>query len=1294
MTTSVYIDVHNGQGYRDITKFTSELPSLQFGKSEPTLCDFALTPVTSVAGWVQPVRGAKVKVVDAQWYSRFGGDNGVVFTGYITDEPKLTLLGTRSRAVIYSYKIHATSEEILANMKVLPAKTYLNKTHGFILKDLLDIMFGGTVPFDVTGIQAGGTERLYQVDVSKKWTELALAFGETDGFVYRCLDGRLFYAQEAALNDSDPSPRNKWTIDETDPRYNPDSCDIQPVSDTIFNDVTVIGEDEPTTFVTEHFLSDGYTGDHNLAYAPFGPGHTALLTEDFTGSDFDDSLWSVEDREVSPYMSLFEGSLNVTGGAGHDAGTIYILSRRGIELSGIVSFRDGELAFQPSPHGHGILGGLYTSESIREANLWCGWKLDQDVSPKMLYPFGPSGVETAAGVPLNTEHHYILRRIVDVQAPPPVVDRGSYTVTQPKPAATITWLLEEINDDVPEAVVKTTRVLLTKRYTSTPPEYVLYAPVVPYDCNLVLNFVQVAKPQQVFVTVNGKPVIVGPYMDGGRCTVVTEGTRSKLAWYSINQGASGLGYRDAVIEDKPVRYFRLGESVGSGVASDHSGYSADGTATNVTFGQTGALYGDADGAALFNGSSSVITTPVIGVDGDMTLEAWVKTTDTRAMAPILGRPSTETSTVFGLFNGTVGIYNGVGYGTTIHGNINVADGKWHHIVVVIDALSNAKFFVDGVLDVQINNVAAYGYSPSAMRVGFDGGTSTYFSGSIDELAVYPQIVSDYRLRVHYLRATQSMSDVVTIPEQGSTVAVTYRRNEASRARVTSTTSIASEAALYGDNGIRQKILAKSEVAPPARTSDECLIVARAYLDDRQTTKYEGDYAFDSMVGGSTELNYLPMPGDLVHCDLTTAAGGEVHDYLSIGSVRAEPLGKGVWRISMQFGAINKFDIAQRELMRLRMSSLTDVSITDVEALVDETIDTLSRPDDPFNYAVTSISASSIVVRMTDNGSLPAGVTGYEVRRADSGWGGDGYVARVTSATLTFTRSSRDELFFIRPYDASLNCSNHSALIRVTYPMANQMAVGQIDGMVNPTDVRLVISTPRDPDFAGVIVRHGSQSGVVVYEGDGVSTKRLQVRVYATVSVGRITLDFPNHQVEATPTYYVATYNTAGEYGPWSSTVVSSPFIEGIPTGGGTGTILRKKTGSDFDTEWVSYGAFARSYADLGGSIAMAVTATGWRPIPESRPKYLRSADFANGAATARIWRATSSAADPVTVRIAYWDGAAWTAVATGAAYAGTDIEAIAACEALGFTVQDGKFHRIEISHADGSVQVGAYGYIE
>ena len=97
---------------------------------------------------------------------------------------------------------------------------------------------------------------------------------------------------------------------------------------------------------------------------------------------------------------------------------------------------------------------------------------------------------------------------------------------------------------------------------------------------------------------------------GGSANAGGVGNGGKGAGGAAGSGAQGgcgaTGYSEEVTADAPVAYWRLGEAVGSLVASDELGASDGQALGGVTFGSPGVLAWDADTSATLDGTSGRI----------------------------------------------------------------------------------------------------------------------------------------------------------------------------------------------------------------------------------------------------------------------------------------------------------------------------------------------------------------------------------------------------------------------------------------------------------------------------------------------------------------------------------------------------------------------------------------------------------------------------------------------------------------------------------------------------------------
>jgi len=1127
-------------------------------RNQPVLFDFKLVNVFNDDRWVEPTRGCYVKVMDDRWDGRDASRDGcVIFTGYVTADPTFEFLGLgEGKSPIYAYTLKCTSDEILANQKELPAKTYINKTRGFIIKDLLRTMLSSfaSFPFDLTHVFDGGIERIYQVDTKKKFTEIVTELAEADGFSYFVVDAYFYYVPDGYLQPHTNDPKMRVVLDESDPRYLPENVSINPASSSIANDITVIGLPEPTTRVKEHFVSDGYQASHQLAYEPYGIDEQMLIEDEFTDSAVDADQW-LETDTLDDFIQPFEGSLNIIGGTGVD-GEVSLMSRKGIELGGIIYCRDGEIFFPPSPAfgGVGIIGGMYAADVATEANLFCGWKLYLEATAGVctgpsVFAVGPDGREVTAVTTINPDFHYILRKTITCSQQQRSyvarigADQRFGTIDAPPANAVITWEVEEINTSDPANITKTRRQLFSKTYYDIP-EFVLYAPVSSRTLHAVMNYVSVSRPQQVQVNVSGLPVQVGNFLDGGRCAIVTDNDRSKLSWYAINASSTRkVGYVDEVSQDKPSHYWRM-DAV-SGSVNDHGTGMLDGVPTSVAAGAS-AISGDTNPSMDFNaiGSRVSVTTSnpyaTLSLGPVFSFECWVKFTSTGVMPFFSNKYAGRIGLFLGAFNGTIFTHGESASPVQVNSLTPINDGLWHHVAWTNDGTTSV-IYIDGEWDASGPQTIPQTTS-ERMFLGYQDdniGGIYGLSGAMDEVAFYPKALTLDRIKIHYMRAIDFFGETVTIPPQGSTVTVTYWRQESSRARIRNASSVTRERRLFGDDGIRQVILRDSDIVPPPRSSEECQFVAQAYLADNEYQRYEATYRFTTQAGDSTELRIWPVPGDTLRCTLQLPDGGSIDQDMAIESVTSEFLGKDTYAFELRSGPINVFEQAKRAMILARRSSLDDVSIQDVDVVdaLELQTDLVPVPDDPSEATILTVTTSNFNISM---GTLPINADGFEVRLDDTGWGRPSYLRRDPAATFSLVRDRRDRVFFVRTYKFSGGTyfySRRASMIRVAYPLKNNFVPTGLDGDISKTTVNIYVPMSRDPDFAGVVVRRESSTGAILYQGDGATHKNMSANVSVLSDGDRLTVTVANNGA-TTFTVAVASYNMVNELGTFTTFVVT------------------------------------------------------------------------------------------------------------------------------------------------------------
>ncbi|CAN5331081.1 PKD domain-containing protein [soil metagenome] len=242
------------------------------------------------------------------------------------------------------------------------------------------------------------------------------------------------------------------------------------------------------------------------------------------------------------------------------------------------------------------------------------------------------------------------------------------------------------------------------------------------------------------------------------------GNNAMSDWFTVTVSSdSPTPYTQRVLDDSPTSFWRLGEATGVTSAYDWAGSNDLMTNAGVTRGAVGAITGDPNTASTFSGDTTGFAaskTPVAGPD-TFSAEAWIKTS-TVSGGKILGFGGSSTGTsssydrhvymqndgkiVFGVYPNEV---------RTITSAASYNDLQWHHIVATMGA-GGMQLYIDGKrIGQRADTTTGQAYS-GYWRVGGDniGGwpnqpSSNFFAGSIDDVAIYPTVLTTTQVRAHY-----------------------------------------------------------------------------------------------------------------------------------------------------------------------------------------------------------------------------------------------------------------------------------------------------------------------------------------------------------------------------------------------------------------------------------------------------------------------------------------------------------------------------------------------------------------
>jgi Concanavalin A-like lectin/glucanases superfamily len=221
------------------------------------------------------------------------------------------------------------------------------------------------------------------------------------------------------------------------------------------------------------------------------------------------------------------------------------------------------------------------------------------------------------------------------------------------------------------------------------------------------------------------------------------------------------------MSDSPRAYWRFGETSGT-VAADETGNAPGQYRSGVTLGVLGALFGDTNRAARFDGTNDLVgmSDPASGIldigTNDATIEAWVKGTEENDRAIISKRVASISQPYWEIVvtddqshkgHARVTVYNGSVTRTAYGPLIRVDRNGWHHVVALLDRDSGITVYVDGVAQTTAGTFTGSLANSAELIVGKSGGSpsSPYYKGDLDEVALYGNLLTSTQIQAHFAK---------------------------------------------------------------------------------------------------------------------------------------------------------------------------------------------------------------------------------------------------------------------------------------------------------------------------------------------------------------------------------------------------------------------------------------------------------------------------------------------------------------------------------------------------------------
>jgi hypothetical protein len=209
-------------------------------------------------------------------------------------------------------------------------------------------------------------------------------------------------------------------------------------------------------------------------------------------------------------------------------------------------------------------------------------------------------------------------------------------------------------------------------------------------------------------------------------------------------------YRDEVLGDNPIGYWRLDETSGT-TAADASGNGHNGAYQNgVTLGAAGALANDSDAAARFDGvndSVRVSDNAALRLNGSWSIEFWAKQNQFVNTWPgILRKGQSSGASGYIIWADSSGQLWYKRNNQEIGSGGGALTSSFRYFVVTYDG-SRVRWYVNGVL----RTTTAVSYPTNTGTRSFRiGRGDDYGNNVIDEVALYDTPLSAVQIAAHYL----------------------------------------------------------------------------------------------------------------------------------------------------------------------------------------------------------------------------------------------------------------------------------------------------------------------------------------------------------------------------------------------------------------------------------------------------------------------------------------------------------------------------------------------------------------
>ena len=281
-----------------------------------------------------------------------------------------------------------------------------------------------------------------------------------------------------------------------------------------------------------------------------------------------------------------------------------------------------------------------------------------------------------------------------------------------------------------------------------------------------------------------------------------------------------------------------------------------------------------------------------------------------------------------------------------------------------------------------------------------------------------------------------------LPGVGTRIRLQSWESQAAVSRVQDPASIAIEAAVVGDDGIRSAII--NNLNPLPRCAEDCDAAAQAYITDRVNTFYQGTYMASYLFFKQTtnNIDFYPVCGRFLNINSPARGINNLQTLVtSVTTTVVEMFGE-IMNHSISFGP----DLYLEKVIEQFVSQPANVLLPQ-DTVVQPTPQQLAQVG--FSYLPDVVSSKFETLKITGTTALLAltdVVAGpnifYELRSADLNWGknDNNLLARYYgNQVVSLPRSNFEQVWYLRfvsinAITGSISTSRRSKVLRLFWPL--------------------------------------------------------------------------------------------------------------------------------------------------------------------------------------------------------------------------------------------------------------------